>query len=192
MNSSFLKSHLCARTLLVIFLFLFGCTPQKTEITTPKATPYISKPIITMQITSSAFQPNSAIPSKYTCDGANISPQLTIKDIPAAAKSLALIMDDPDAPRGTFVHWVVWNLPPDTKELAEGATVTAPQGTTDFGKKGYGGPCPPSGTHRYFFKFYALDTLLDLAPGASKQDLEKAMQGHTLTQGTLMGTYLRS
>ena len=115
-----------------------------------------------MKLTSPAFEHNKEIPPKYTCDGADTSPELNIEDIPENAKSLALIMDDPDAPAGTGVHWVVWNIPRDTKMIAKGAEPQGIQGTTSFGKPGYGGPCPPSGTHRYFFQLHALTTTLEL------------------------------
>ncbi|MHC4337023.1 MAG: YbhB/YbcL family Raf kinase inhibitor-like protein [Planctomycetota bacterium] len=150
-----------------------------------------------IKITSSAFEDEGLIPAKYTCDGEDISPPLQWDAVPEGTKSVALICDDPDAPIGTFVHWVLFNLPADTKELAEGIPkgTTLPngaqQGTSDFGRIGYGGPCPPSGTHRYFFRIYALDTQLALAPGARKPDLLNTMQGHILAQGQLMGKYKR-
>lgn len=145
-----------------------------------------------MKLSSPAFQDSQSIPAEYACDGRNISPPLEIDAVPAGAKSLALIMDDPDAPHGTFVHWVVWNLPIFTTEISAGVLLESPcQGTTDFGLTGYGGPCPPSGTHRYFFKLYALDIMLDLAPGSSKSDLEKALEGHVQAYAQLMGTYQR-
>jgi len=151
----------------------------------------------TMKITSSAFSNNGMIPSKYTCDGEDISPPLQWDGIPEGTKSIALICDDPDAPMGTFVHWVLYNLPAETKELAENVPTDkelsngARQGTTDFRRIGYGGPCPPSGTHRYFFKIYALDAKLDLAAGATKAQLLKAMEKHVLAQGELVGKYKR-
>lgn len=150
-----------------------------------------------IKITSSAFKDGGLIPTKYTCDGADISPPLQWDAVPEGTKSIALICDDPDAPMGTWVHWVLYNLPPDVVELAEDvpADETLPngamQGTSDFGRIGYGGPCPPSGTHRYFFKIYLLDTTLDLSPGARKRDLLKAMEGHILAQGQLIGKYKR-
>jgi len=150
-----------------------------------------------IKITSSVFDEGGMIPAKYTCDGDDVSPPLAWEQIPEGTKSIALICDDPDAPVGTFVHWVVWNLPADTKELAENVPADdalpggAGQGRTDFGRIGYGGPCPPSGTHRYFFKIYALDAVLDLPAGARKSDLVKAMQDHTLGQGQLVGKYKR-
>jgi hypothetical protein len=150
-----------------------------------------------IKITSSAFKNDGLIPSKYTCDGDDVSPPLQWEAVPQDAKSIAIICDDPDAPMGTFVHWVLFNLPADVKELAEKVPVDktlpngASQGITDFGRVGYGGPCPPSGTHRYFFKIYALDMKLDLAAGARKNQLLKAMEGHMLAQGQLVGKYKR-
>jgi hypothetical protein len=150
-----------------------------------------------IQVTSSAFEEGGMIPKKYTCDGEDISPPLQWSGIPEGAVSLALISDDPDAPRGTWVHWVLFNLPPDTGSLQEKIPPlkTLPnggiQGITDFRRIGYGGPCPPSGTHRYFFKLYALDTKVDLNPGATKEQLLKAMKDHILAEGQLMGKYKR-
>lgn len=153
---------------------------------------------MSIQITSSAFSEGSPIPKKYTCDAENVSPPLAWSGLPAGTQSLALIADDPDAPLGTWVHWVIFNLPPTLGGLSEDIPKTpqveggALQGDNDFRKPGYGGPCPPRGKpHRYFFKLYALDTLLALKAGSSKADLEKAMRGHILAQGQLMGTYSR-
>lgn len=146
----------------------------------------------------SVFKPNQPIPTQYTCDGPNLSPPLKFAQVPAKAKSLVLIVDDPDAPRGTFDHWIVWNLPPDLKELTEGAkelTHLSPspvQGINGYSKTYYHGPCPPAGKpHHYHFKLYALDVLLSLPEGSSKQEVEKAMQGHLLEQTELVGTYQR-
>ena len=154
--------------------------------------------IMSLQITSSSFTAGQSIPKQYTCDGADISPQLAWKDAPAGTKSFALIVDDPDAPAGTWVHWVLFNLPAATHELAEGVEKKeqlangALQGRNDFPKIGWNGPCPPPGKpHRYFFKLYALDTALDLKAGASKADVERAMKGHVLGQGELMGKFGR-
>jgi Raf kinase inhibitor-like YbhB/YbcL family protein len=150
-----------------------------------------------IKITSSVFEDGGLIPAKYTCDGADMSPALRWDVVPEGTKSIALICDDPDAPMGTFVHWVIFGLPAETRELTENipSDETLPngakQGTSDFGRIGYGGPCPPSGTHRYFFKIYALDTEVDLAAGASKRELVKAMEGHILGQGQLIGKYKR-
>ncbi|MBI5754042.1 YbhB/YbcL family Raf kinase inhibitor-like protein [Candidatus Peregrinibacteria bacterium] len=145
-----------------------------------------------MKITSTAFANNGNIPSKYTCDGANINPPLSFSEIPAAAKSLALISDDPDAPMGTWVHWTIWNIDPKTGSIAENSKPAGIEGTTSFGNTGYGGPCPPSGVHHYHFKLYALDTKLNLPISAKKTDLEKAMQKHILAQADLIGLYTRA
>jgi Raf kinase inhibitor-like YbhB/YbcL family protein len=142
-------------------------------------------------LSSSAFENDGTIPSEYTCDGSNISPPLTITNVPTTAQSLALIVEDPDAPRGTVTHWIVWNIPPQKHQFDKGEKIDLPQGITVFGTTGYGGPCPPSGTHRYFFKLYALDTMLDLGDGSTKDNLVQVMNGHILGQSTLMGKYSR-
>jgi Raf kinase inhibitor-like YbhB/YbcL family protein len=144
-----------------------------------------------MKITSSAFQEGASIPSKFSCDGANTSPPLQIAEVPSGAKSFALIVDDPDAPSGLFTHWTVWNISPQINAIAEGSAPKGVQGTNDFGKSGYGGPCPPSGTHRYYFKIFALDRELDLPFGAKRGQLDEAMKGHIVAQGELMGRYSR-
>ena len=145
-----------------------------------------------MKITSAAFQDNGNIPTKFTCDGADVNPALRFNDTPAQAKSLVLIVDDPDAPSGLFTHWIVWNIDSKTSDVAESATLQGGvQGTNDFGKSGYGGPCPPSGTHRYYFKIFALDRMLDLRPGARRSELDAAMREHVVAQGQLMGRYSR-
>jgi Raf kinase inhibitor-like YbhB/YbcL family protein len=149
----------------------------------------------TMTVTSTAFKEGEMIPKKYTCDDRDVSPQLAWANVPAGSKSIALICDDPDAPVGTWVHWVVFNIPATATGLAEGVTSLPAgtlQGLNDFRKLDYGGPCPPGGTHRYFFKVYALDTVLTLKERVSKGDLLKAMEGHILGQGQLMGKYKRS
>jgi len=151
-----------------------------------------------LELTSSAFQEGQPIPRQHTGDGKDVSPALKWTDPPAGTKSFALICDDPDAPRKTWVHWVLFNLSAESRELGEGVpaqeTLPGParQGKNDFGKIGYGGPAPPRGKpHRYYFKLYALDTVLDLPAGASKADLVKAMEGHILGEAQLMGTYAR-
>jgi len=144
-----------------------------------------------MKITSSVFQQGGNIPSRFSCDGANTNPPLQISDVPPEAKSLVLIVDDPDAPSGLFTHWAVWNISPQIITIAEGSTPKGVQGTNDFGKSGYGGPCPPSGTHRYYFKIFALDRELDLRSGAKRSQLDAAMKGHVIAQGELMGRYSR-
>jgi Raf kinase inhibitor-like YbhB/YbcL family protein len=140
-----------------------------------------------IKVFSSAFEPNGTIPAKYTCDGENVSPPLRFEDVPEATESLALILDDPDAPRGTFTHWVVWNIEPVSN--IEEDTIPGVEGVNDFQKIGYGGPCPPSGTHRYVFRVYALDKQLELKAGAGRKDLETAMIGHILAEGELIGKY---
>ena len=145
-----------------------------------------------LKLSSPAFQHNQMIPSKHTCDGADVNPPLVIENVPPEAKSLALIMDDPDAPAGTWVHWVVWNIDPGTHEIRENSAPSgAMQGINDFRKHNYGGPCPPSGTHRYFFKLYALDVTLTLGQNTAKAALERAMKGHVVVQSQLIGLYKR-
>ena len=150
-----------------------------------------------IHVESSCFSEGGPIPRRHTCDGRNTSPPLSWSGAPEGTKSLALICDDPDAPGKTWVHWVVFNLPPGTQALPEGVpaheTISGggTQGTNDFRKVGYGGPCPPSGIHRYLFKLYALDAEVALAPGATKADLERAMKGHVLSEATLTGKYSR-
>ncbi len=151
-----------------------------------------------IKVTSPAFGEGEMIPAEYTADGRNISPPLDWSPVPEGTKSFALINDDPDAPMGTWVHWVVYNIGADVTSLEENVLPEetlpngAVHGTTDFGRIGYGGPAPPSGTHRYFFKVYALDTMLDLPTGATKGQVEQAMNGHVLAEGRLMGKYSRS
>lgn len=149
-----------------------------------------------MELYSNAFNNNDSIPSKYTCEGKNISPQLHWKDIPAETKSFALIMDDPDAPMGTWVHWVLYNLPADTRSLDEDATKLPPgteTGINSWRKNEYGGPCPPAGgPHHYNFKLYALNTMLDISGNITSEKLQGAMKDHVLATVTLVGTYGRS
>ena len=143
-----------------------------------------------MKITSSVFGHNTLVPSKYTCEGQNINPPLSIKDIPADTKSLVLIVDDPDAPTKTWTHWTVWNISPDTAEIAENSIPGGcVEGTTSFGRTGYGGPCPPSGTHRYFFKIFALNKLLNLPHGAYLANLTAAMENHIIDKDEFIGLY---
>ena len=147
---------------------------------------------IMIKVISAVFKNGEMIPKKYTCDGEDVSPPLTIEGVPTNAKSLTLIVDDPDAPMGTWNHWLVWNIDPKTKEIGENSVpAEAVLGTNDFGKLDYGGPCPPSGTHRYFFKVYAFDTVLNLPQGAKRNELETAMKNHILDQEELMGKYSR-
>jgi len=154
---------------------------------------------MTFKLTSPAFRHGEPIPERYTCEGQNISPSLAWKNLPEGTKSLVLIVDDPDAPdpaapKFTWVHWVLYNIPPETTELAEGAgnrpaEAGMLEGFSSWNRGGYGGPCPPIGTHRYFFKLYALDTVLDDMLSPLKVDVEAAMQGHILSEAVLMGTY---
>ena len=149
-------------------------------------------------VSTTAFQPGGDIPTKYTCTGPDVSPALSWNDPPAGTQSFALIADDPDAPVRTWVHWVAYDLPASSRQLPEGVPKTAAipgggvQGLNDFGKTGYGGPCPPPGKpHRYYFKLYALDSKLNLKPGATKKAVEQAMQGHILAQAEVMGRFKR-
>ena len=150
-----------------------------------------------IKVRSTAFEPGEMIPARYTCDGEDISPPLSWDNIPDGTKSIALICDDPDAPAGTWVHWVLFNMPADLKELLEGVPPEkkmengAIHGKNDFRKFGYGGPCPPGGTHRYYLKIYALDSRSNLKAGATKADLMEDMKGHILAEGQLMGKYKR-
>jgi Raf kinase inhibitor-like YbhB/YbcL family protein len=183
---------------LVLLAGLVGCSNAKTSESSSD-TP-ASEGTSTMQLTSSAFGPNEEIDAKYTCEGADVSPPLSWSGAPEGTKSFALIVDDPDAPdpkapKRVWVHWVVCGIPASTHELAEGASTALPagakNGTNDWGKQAWGGPCPPIGRHRYFHKVYALDTELELdAP--DKKALEAAMAGHILAQGELIGTYQKS
>ena len=176
-------------------LFFLSCASRQPTAQAPAPKPKEDKAEI--KLTSTAFKEGQAIPRTYTCDGVNVSPPLEWNGVPKTAKNVAIIADDPDAPAGTWVHWVLYNLPaenigvvenmPATENLAAGGF----QGKNDFEKIGYGGPCPPSGTHRYFFKIYALDSELPLKAGATKAELMKAMEGHVVLQGQLMGTYRR-
>jgi Raf kinase inhibitor-like YbhB/YbcL family protein len=175
-------------------------TPPATpaaQASTPPAPPIKELPM-TFSLSSVAFANGTAIPAAHTCDGANASPPLTWSAPPKGTKSLVLIGDDPDAPGKTWVHWVAYNIPPTTTQLPQGTPAQPKladgtlQGTNDFGKIGYGGPCPPSGTHRYLFKLYALKTTLPLQSGATKHEVEQAIQPHILAQTQLVGTYTRA
>jgi Raf kinase inhibitor-like YbhB/YbcL family protein len=140
-----------------------------------------------LKLISTVFSHNGHIPSKYTCEGENINPPLKVENIPDATKTLALIVEDPDAAKGVFDHWILWNISPD-EAIAEGSKPGI-SGTNSFGKTGYGGPCPPSGEHRYFFRVYALDDVLGLLAGSKKEELLDAMKGHVLASAELMGVY---
>jgi Raf kinase inhibitor-like YbhB/YbcL family protein len=177
----------------ILFLVILSVLPEC------KSTTQEGKNLMTIQLTSPAFSEGGTIPKIYTCDADNVSPALSWSGIPKETKSIALIVDDPDAPAGTFVHWVIYDIPPTRLDLPQGIDKTGivtdigTQGNNDFRKLGYGGPCPPKGpAHRYFFKLYALDIKLNLKSGATKPDLEKAMRGHILAHGQLIGKYSRS
>ena len=145
-----------------------------------------------MKLSSPVFENNQSIPAKYTCDGEDINPPLQISEVPEGTKSLVLFVDDPDAPMGTWDHWIVWNINPSVSFIEENSVPEGGvQGMNDFGKQPYGGPCPPSGTHRYFFKFYALDNELELDSSSKKEALERAMEGHILDKAELIGLYKR-
>lgn len=144
-----------------------------------------------LTLKSPDFENEGRIPEKYTCDGANISPPLWIRGVPEETQTLVLILDDPDAPGGVFDHWILWNIDPDTNEINEGEAPDATHGKNDFDDLEYGGPCPPSGTHRYRFKLYALDSKLDLPEGSEKEKVESAMEGKIIESAKLVGLYSR-
>jgi len=183
----------------LILVTIVGCASHtQPNPSAPSPRPAVQKETqMEIKLTSASFRQGESIPRQYTCDGVNISPPLEWSGVPKAGKTIAIIADDPDAPSGTWVHWVLYNLPaeiigmvenqPPSENLKAGGF----QGVNDFKKVGYGGPCPPSGTHRYVFKIYALDAELPLKAGATKADLEKAMEGHIVAQGQLVGTYSR-
>jgi Raf kinase inhibitor-like YbhB/YbcL family protein len=172
----------------VFVILLSSCTSTSTS--TPEAD-------MSLTLKSTAFGNGQSIPAKYSCIGKNVSPDLAWGDPPAGTQSFALIVDDPDAPMGTWVHWVLFNIPADKRSLPEDVPVTGKNadpnaiyvGKNSSGNMHYDGPCPPSGMHRYYFKLYALDTIVNLLPGASKEELLKQMEGHILAQGELMGTF---
>jgi len=192
----------CFAGLLFALIFM-SCAPAATAENPVISQPTISSEgpatevTISMELTSEAFVNGQSIPAKYACTGRNISPALTWNDPPAGTQSLALIVDDPDAPMGTWVHWVLFNIKSDTRNLQEDLPITGKNvdpnaiyvGKNSSGRIGYDGPCPPSGTHRYYFKLYALDTTINLLPGATKEQVLKEMEGHVLAQGELMGTF---
>ena len=182
---------------LVILVFgaavYFRSTSMNNQIppvvSVPDSTP---EPSANMTLTSTAFLHDQAIPTKYTCDGDNVNPPLTISGVPRDTQSLALVVDDPDAPMGTWVHWTLWNIAPTAVEISENSVPEkATLGTTSNGQPGYGGPCPPSGTHRYFFKLFALDTMIELDGKATVAELEETMKGHILAQTQLIGRFGR-
>ena len=165
-------------SILILFLFISNVKSKETS------------EMNSLKISSPVFENNGNIPAKYTCTGKDVNPPLLIENVPPKAKSLAIIVDDPDAPGGTWVHWVLWNIGPGTGEINEGSIPAgAMQGWNDFRVHEYRGPCPPSGTHRYFFKAYALDAVLNLSRNSTKSDVEKAMKGHIIEQAQIIGLY---
>jgi hypothetical protein len=178
--------------ILIVAIFLFSaCVPVNPPKPVYKMNLILNND--SMKLTSSAFAQGENLPSQFTCDGQGINPQLEIGDVPAATKSLALIFDDPDAISSTFIHWLVWNIDPQTTVIAENSVPSgAKLGTTSANRTGYVAPCPPSGAHHYVFKLYALDTMLDLTPNAGKDNLEQAMQNHILGYAELSGLYKRN
>jgi hypothetical protein len=203
-HGSRIVSALFSAALMLIFAVSVSCQEnesaqqEETQETASTTKADTEKPDVDangLTISSTAFEHEGMIPSKYTCDSLDVSPPLQISGVPEKTRSLVLIVDDPDAPNKTWVHWVLYNLPPDTESLPENFPTDAElesgarQGVTDFGSTGYGGPCPPSGTHRYFFKLYALDTMLDIEGEGTKAEVTEAMKGHILAQAQLMGKY---
>lgn len=187
MNSPLNKRYLLWLGVLLLLLISAGCGSSPPDLETEMASP------VGIRMMSTEFSESGAIPSKYTCDGDDISPQLSWSGVPDGAKSLVMIMDDPDAPVGTWIHWVLYGLPMDLTELPEAVQGIGIDGVNSWSRLGYGGPCPPTGTsHRYFFKLFALDKDLDLKPGAGVEEVEKAIEGHILASGQLMGIYARN
>lgn len=174
---------------LVCIALMAACSGDDDAVP-PQDTAAQSGEEVEMELTSPAFEDGAAIPDRFTCEGEDISPALHLTNIPTDVVSLALVMDDPDAPVGVWDHWVAFNIEP-RESIPEGVGVIGTAGKNSWGRAGYGGPCPPSGTHRYFFAVYALDTELDLSPGATKDDVLRAIGGHELAKATLMGLYSR-
>lgn len=195
------RSLILTSAVLLILLVCASDSSSQLSIPIPAQTAHTTFQggrTMSFALTAAAFANGGEIPKKHTCDGADVSPALSWNDAPAGTQSFALIADDPDAPVGTWTHWIIWNIPANTKALPESLPKAgesgdgARQGRNDFKRIGYGGPCPPPGKpHRYFFKLYALDAKLGVKPGASRSELERAMQGHVLSQTELMGTYGR-
>jgi hypothetical protein len=184
--------------LILLSMFLSACASSASSTSEPATPePIATEETMSLQLTSDAFTNGQSIPAKYSCVGKNISPALNWNEPPAGTQSFALIVDDPDAPFGTWVHWVLYNIKPNMRGLQEDLPITGKNidpeaiyvGKNSAGNIGYDGPCPPSGTHRYFFKLYALDTLISLLPGASEEQILKEMDGHILAQDELMGTF---
>lgn len=181
-----------ATTICALLLMALGCAqePPRTETSATNAEP--PRKVSTMKLTSPAFTEGATIPKQYTCDGGDVIPPLTFADVPPETKTLALVVDDPDAPVGTWDHWVVWNIPATVRGVAEGQTPDGVVGRNSWKKNAWGGPCPPDREHRYFFKLYALDAELALTRDAMKADLEKAMGAHVIARTELMARYDRT
>jgi Raf kinase inhibitor-like YbhB/YbcL family protein len=193
------RAKLCI-SILCIALSCACAKPRATDSVSPTQEQAIKATVVqttAFVITSRAFAHEEMIPAQYTCDGQDLSPALEWSTPPSATRSLALILDDPDAPMGTWVHWVLFNIPPDTQSLSQGMPADkelpdgSVQGTNSWSRPGYGGPCPPSGTHRYYFRLYALDTVLPLNATAGKREVAAAMEDHILAEAELMGKYAR-
>lgn len=176
---------------ILIVIFIIGCANQQVQPNQEDNLEIQKSEVSNMQLTSSAFKHNGTMPSEFTCDGDNINPPLSITNVPSSAKSLALIVDDPDAPVGVWDHWIVFNINPLIKEIKQNTQPQGVAGKNSGGRNSYQGPCPPSGTHRYFFKLYALDATLNLPEGSTKKQVESAMQNHILAKSELMGLYKR-
>lgn len=186
-----MKKNILIFTLIVIFIIVFGILFAILKSNNNKS--HLGKIKEGNMKLTTVFADGEKIPSEYTCDGEDLAPKLTISEVPESAKSLVLIVDDPDAPMGTWVHWLLYNIPADTKEIdANNLPIETKSGKTDFGRTGWGGPCPPSGTHRYFFKLYAVDKTLDLPQGAKKAQLESAIKNHVIEKSELIGLYKRT
>ncbi|HKG52734.1 MAG TPA: YbhB/YbcL family Raf kinase inhibitor-like protein [Anaerolineales bacterium] len=199
-----MKRNIFYSLLLLLFsIILASCsssvttTPKPSATSSPDSESPATEATMSLTVTSDAFANGQSIPAKYSCVGKNISPALAWNEPPAGTQSFALIVDDPDAPVGTWVHWVLFNIPSNTRNLQEDLPITGKNvdpnaiyvGKNSSGNTRYDGPCPPSGTHRYYFKLYALDTTLSLLPGATKEQVLTEMKGHLLAQGELMGTF---
>lgn len=191
------KWFLTSMALAIVFLLALGIsiTMKKGGVARPNVQQELEDTVqkdSKMRLTSNAFAHEKEIPRLYSCEGDDINPPLTISGVPVNSKSFVLIVDDPDAPNGNWVHWLVWNIDPGISDIKEAeAPMGAEQGMNDFKKLGWGGPCPPSGTHRYQFKLYALDTKLEIPEASNKKVVEAAIRGHILDQTTLVGLYSR-
>jgi len=175
------------RRIFILFALLF-CVLMLFTLVKNKNKVYNIK----MKIESDAFLNNAPIPAKYTCEGENVNPRIMISGVPADAKSLVLIMDDPDAPRGTFLHWILWDIPPEVNDISEASTPAgATVGENGAGNNSYIGPCPPNGTHRYYFRLFALNKMLELPRSTERTKIEEAMNGHIISEAKLMGTYIK-